>query len=148
MNYHSRLKKINLESLELRRLRADLVLVYKIMFGMIRLNGIDFSLRNLWNNLPTDTTVLTSLHTFCSSLTKYYLFRFCVVNFTWCLCWMRFYCLNCLYVVFVVFIVHYIYCVVSLAASCKTLPSPLLYIKFESKSYCIVRRYSGNVYSL
>jgi len=33
--YYSRLKKINLESLELRRLRADLTLVYKILFGVI-----------------------------------------------------------------------------------------------------------------
>jgi len=28
-------KKLNLESLELRRLRADLTLVYKILFGVI-----------------------------------------------------------------------------------------------------------------
>jgi len=35
MTYYSRLKKLNLKSLELRRLRADLTLVYKILFGVI-----------------------------------------------------------------------------------------------------------------
>ena len=41
-------KKANFESLELRRLRADLVVVDIIIFGIIRLDGklIDFSLRN------------------------------------------------------------------------------------------------------
>jgi len=33
--YHSRLKALNLENLELRRLRADLLLVYKILFGLV-----------------------------------------------------------------------------------------------------------------
>jgi hypothetical protein len=33
--YHQRLAKLNLESLELRRLRIDLVLLYKILFGII-----------------------------------------------------------------------------------------------------------------
>ena len=33
-SYHSRLKMLNLDSLELRRLRADLLLVYKILFGL------------------------------------------------------------------------------------------------------------------
>ena len=40
-------KKINLESLEIKRLRADLTLVYKILFGVIRTKGDKlFSLRN------------------------------------------------------------------------------------------------------
>jgi hypothetical protein len=33
--YHQRLAKLDLESLELRRLRADLVLTYKIVFGIM-----------------------------------------------------------------------------------------------------------------
>jgi len=47
LTYHSRLKKLKLESLELRRLRADLVLTYKILFGALRVNSdMFFSLRN------------------------------------------------------------------------------------------------------
>ena len=47
MTYYSRLKKLNLESLELRRLRADLTLVYKIRFGVIHTkSNKPFSLRN------------------------------------------------------------------------------------------------------
>jgi len=47
MTYYSRLKKLNLESLELRRLRADLTLVYKILFGVIHTKSDKlFSLRN------------------------------------------------------------------------------------------------------
>ena len=37
-SYHSRLKMLNLDSLELRRLRADLLLVYKILFGLLHTN--------------------------------------------------------------------------------------------------------------
>jgi len=47
MTYYSRLKKINLESLELRRLQADFTLVYKILFGVISTKSDKlFSLRN------------------------------------------------------------------------------------------------------
>ena len=35
LTYYSRLKALCLESLELRRLRADLILVYKIVFGLL-----------------------------------------------------------------------------------------------------------------
>jgi len=35
LTYYSRLKTLNFESLELRRLRADLILVYKIVFGLL-----------------------------------------------------------------------------------------------------------------
>ena len=35
LTYYSRLKMLNLESLELRRMRADLILVYKIVFGLL-----------------------------------------------------------------------------------------------------------------
>ena len=42
LSYHSRLKALNLESLELRRLRADLLLAYKILFGLLRVNCDNF----------------------------------------------------------------------------------------------------------
>jgi len=42
LSYHSRLKALNLESLELRRLRADLLLAYKILFGLLRVNSDKF----------------------------------------------------------------------------------------------------------
>jgi len=35
LTYYSRLKVLCLESLELRRIRADLILVYKIVFGQL-----------------------------------------------------------------------------------------------------------------
>ena len=47
MTYHSRLKSLNSESLEVRRLRSDLVFAYKIFFGLIRINSDTlFILRN------------------------------------------------------------------------------------------------------
>ena len=42
LSYHSRLKALNLESLQLRRLRADLLLAYKILFGLLRVNSDKF----------------------------------------------------------------------------------------------------------
>jgi ribonuclease P/MRP protein subunit RPP40 len=42
VDYHSRLLVLGLDSLELRRLRADLILVYKIVFGLIDLKFSDF----------------------------------------------------------------------------------------------------------
>jgi len=39
LSYHSRLKALNLESLQLRRLGADLLLAYKILFGLLRVNS-------------------------------------------------------------------------------------------------------------
>jgi len=47
MTYHSRLKLLNLESLEVRKLRADLVLAYKILFGVTCIESDTlFMLRN------------------------------------------------------------------------------------------------------
>ena len=42
LSYHSRLKALNLESLELRMLRAGLLLAYKILFGLLRVNSDKF----------------------------------------------------------------------------------------------------------
>jgi len=50
LSYHSRLKALNLESLKLRRLRADLLLAYKILFGLLRVNSDIFSLQETSHN--------------------------------------------------------------------------------------------------
>ena len=42
LTYGQRLKFINLESLELRRLHADLIMCYKIVFGLVNLSFSDF----------------------------------------------------------------------------------------------------------
>jgi len=47
LSYHSRLKALNFESLELRRLRADLLLAYKILFHLLCLNSDDFLLQEI-----------------------------------------------------------------------------------------------------
>jgi len=41
LTYHQRLVKVGLESPELRRIRADLVLAYKILFGLTDVNTED-----------------------------------------------------------------------------------------------------------
>jgi len=38
MPYSDRLKRLDLESLELRRLYADLIMCYKIVFGLVDLH--------------------------------------------------------------------------------------------------------------
>jgi len=42
LTYHQRLASLNLESLELRRLRNDLIFAYKIVFGLHNVNVSDF----------------------------------------------------------------------------------------------------------
>jgi len=42
LSYDERLKRLNLDSLELRRIKADLILCYKIIFGVVNLNIQDF----------------------------------------------------------------------------------------------------------
>ena len=42
LDYDSRLTKLDLESLELRRMHLDLILVYKILFGLIDIDASDF----------------------------------------------------------------------------------------------------------
>jgi len=39
MNYYKRLKTLNVESLELRRIRLDLLYTYKILFGLVDVNA-------------------------------------------------------------------------------------------------------------
>ena len=42
LTYHQRLVKLELESLELRRVRTDLLCVYKIVFGLVDVCLSDF----------------------------------------------------------------------------------------------------------
>ena len=56
-SYSERLHRLNLQSLELRRLLTDLVWCYKVVFGMVNINIVwatFFSERviNVWNSLP------------------------------------------------------------------------------------------------
>ena len=51
LNYNDRLQRLNLESLELRRLKADLVMYFKIVHGAVDLNVDDFFKRS-----PIDNT--------------------------------------------------------------------------------------------
>ena len=47
LTYYSRLQVLGLESLDIRRLRTDVLLVYRIMFGTVCLNSNEFfTLRN------------------------------------------------------------------------------------------------------
>ena len=44
--YYARLKSLNLESLEMRRIRTDLLTVYKLLFGLLNTNSeVFFTLR-------------------------------------------------------------------------------------------------------
>ena len=42
LSYYHRLRSLSLDSLELRRLRADLLLAYRILFGLVNVNCDDF----------------------------------------------------------------------------------------------------------
>jgi len=42
LNYYSRLRMLGLDSVKLRRLRTDVLLVYRILFGIVRLNSNEF----------------------------------------------------------------------------------------------------------
>jgi len=42
LTYNQRLKRLNLPSLEVWRLHADLVMCYKIVFGLVKLSFTDF----------------------------------------------------------------------------------------------------------
>ena len=46
LTYSQRLKHVNLPSLELRRLHADLLMCYKILFGLVKLSVSDFFIFN------------------------------------------------------------------------------------------------------
>jgi len=45
-SYEVRLKRLHLQSLELRRLLSDLIWCYKIVFGLVDINSHDFFMQN------------------------------------------------------------------------------------------------------
>jgi len=49
LTYYQRLSKLKLESLELRRLRTDLLFAYKLVFGMLDMNVADFFITDFNN---------------------------------------------------------------------------------------------------
>jgi hypothetical protein len=51
LTYHQRLVALNLESLELRRLRFDLLLTYKMLFGHTGLSTGVFFILNVSRNM-------------------------------------------------------------------------------------------------
>jgi len=60
-SYAERFKRLNLPSLELRRLHCDLLWCYKIMFGHVDINFDDmFELRMSTNTTGTSTNYLNS----------------------------------------------------------------------------------------
>jgi ribonuclease P/MRP protein subunit RPP40 len=66
VSYQDRLKQLNLEGLELRRLRIDLSYIYKILFGLIYVNASDFF--TLANNDHNTRGHVYKLSTHCSRL--------------------------------------------------------------------------------
>ena len=74
MTYYSRLKKLNLESLELRKLRADLTLVYKILFGVIVCPiAIAYSMGQIIKSVCVCVSVCVSVCPSASTLTVAFL---------------------------------------------------------------------------
>ena len=49
VTYYLRLKKLNFESMEVRRLQADILLGYKILFGLVHVNSNTFLGRHTCN---------------------------------------------------------------------------------------------------
>ena len=50
LTYHQRLSALKLESLELRRLKSDLIVIYKMVFNLIDVNAADYFSRNTFNS--------------------------------------------------------------------------------------------------
>jgi len=83
LSYNQRLANLKLESLELRRLRADLFFTYKLVFGAaatnqlylpsckssIRFNSYPYHVLSTWNDLSPSETDFSSLTRFKLSLT-------------------------------------------------------------------------------
>ena len=53
LSYFQRLRKLGIESLELRRIRNDLLFAYKIIFGLVDTNMSDFFTTKANENRPT-----------------------------------------------------------------------------------------------
>ena len=66
LTYYSRLKMLNLESLELRRIRADLILVYKIVFGLLCVTSDPFFIPRAQSQLRGHPYTLSKQRCFSS----------------------------------------------------------------------------------
>jgi len=76
-SYEERLKRLNLQSLELRRLHNDLVWTYKIVFGMVDVNVNDFFITNFASRTRGHAYKLFKKQ---SSGARYYFFSERIVN--------------------------------------------------------------------
>jgi len=71
LSYSDRLAALNLPSLELRRLRNDLIWCYKILFGVVEMpvdNFFEFSLVKHTHGLVTALNCLRGIATLVQSL--------------------------------------------------------------------------------
>jgi len=78
--YFQQLNRLNLESLELRRLRQDLIITYKMVFGLVDLNVHDF-FRCSFEKVRRGHGYKLFLHT-CHSFTHFNSFAYRVMR-TW-----------------------------------------------------------------
>ena len=78
LTYYSRLKTLSLESLELRRVRADLILVYKIVFGLLSVTREDFFIPRAQSHLRGHPYTLNKQR--CSSSAMRTFFSSRVIN--------------------------------------------------------------------
>ena len=78
LDYHERLAFLGLESLELRRLKADLCMTYKIMFILVNLNVDNFFA--VRTNKITRGHPYTLVKPLCKVLCRSNLFAYRVVN--------------------------------------------------------------------
>jgi hypothetical protein len=78
LTYHQRLTKLQLESLELRRIRADLILTYKLVFGLLDVEVSDFFILRT-RSITRGHQYRLSLPT-CSSSTRQNFFTYRVIK--------------------------------------------------------------------
>ena len=62
LSYNDRLKQLNINSLEHRRLYFDLLWCYKLLFGLVRVNRDDFF--SHYDPLPLEATLIRFLNIF------------------------------------------------------------------------------------
>ena len=78
LTYHQRLVALGLESLEMRRLRADLVFLYKIVFGHVKINLCDLFILNFSSNLRGHKFKLNLPP--CHSAVRFSYFSYRIIN--------------------------------------------------------------------
>jgi len=60
--YHERLSILKIDSLQCRRLKTDLIICYKIFYGLIDINSSCFFKRSLYDSTPGNSLKLAKLH--------------------------------------------------------------------------------------